>query len=210
LTLSRLVVTAFLLAATSAHAQRPVCAPVGAEERVQPFCAPLSLYAAVRFLSEFTVDHHFKPAPPAIQRSALDTTRFVIGKQLADNPALETFLRGLEPLRFIQLDRSTGTLVSDFGKNERRFQGSLKGVEGEPALTVRMPASLQGGYWRAPDVLQIAFWQNQRFAVRMDYGNGRAFDAEVECIALSPDGLLARFASPGAAPLLLQFRECEQ
>lgn len=204
------VATVLLLAATPADAQRPVCAPLGPGERVQPVCAPLSVYGALRFLADFTVDHHFKPAPPAIQRSAVEASQPVIGHLLRDNAGLKDFLAGLAPLRFIQLDRSTGSVLADFAAGPREFAGELSSVEGKPKVTLRLPATLQGGYWRAPDVLQIAFWNEQRLAVRAEYGSGRAFDAEVECIALSPDELLVRFDPPDQAPLLVKFRECDQ
>jgi hypothetical protein len=205
-----LLAAALALAATRADAQLPICAPLGPDELVQAACAPYSLYPAVRLLADFTVDHLFKPAPPPIQRTLLEAGQLFAAKQIADNPPLQSFLENLAPLRFSQLDRTTGTLIADFNANKREFQGRLVGVEGEPTLSLRVPAILQGGYWRGPDVLQIAFWEKERIAVRLAPNGGLAFDGEVECLVLSPDGLLLRFAPEPRTPLLLELRECGQ
>jgi len=208
--LTRLFAATVLLTATSAHAQHPVCAPLAPGEAVHAVCAPFSLYAAVRLTADFTVDHLFKPSPPTIQRSVLEASQHFAAKQIADNPALKSFLAALVPLRFSQLDRTTGTVQADFSTNPREFEGRLAGVEGEPTLALRLPATLQGGYWRAPDVLQIAFWEQGRVAIRTDHGGGRVVEGEVECVALSPNYLLARFAPATTPPLLVRFRECDQ
>lgn len=208
--ISWLAATAFLLGATAARAQRPVCAPLGPAEAVQPVCAPFSLFPAVRFVADFTVDHLFKPAPPAVQRTVLETGQLFAAKQIGDNPALQSFLAALAPVRFLQLDRTTGTVLADFHSSPREFEGPVAGVEDEATLTLRMPGKLQGGYWRAPDVLQIAFWEHARVALHIAYSGRRVFDAEVECVALSPDGLLVRFTPSQLAPVLVRFRECDQ
>ena len=207
---SGLAVAAFTLAVGTAHAQLPVCAALGPDERVQVVCAPFSLFPAVRFLADFTVDQLFKPAPPPIQRTLLEAGQLFAAKAIGDNPDLESFLAALAPLRFTQLDRTTGSLLAVFDQDQREFEGRLEGVEGEPTLTLHLPRSLQGGYWRGPDVLQIALWEKQRIALRIAREGGGVFEGDVDCLALSADGLLVRFSPSTTAPLLVLFRECPQ
>jgi len=193
-----------------AHAQRPICAPPGPDERVHAICTPFSLFPAVRFLADFTVDQLFKPAPPPFTRSLLEFGQLFAVKEIAASPPLKDFLAVLAPLRFAQLDRTTGTVFADFDAGRKEFDGELAGVAGQPAMTLRLPRHLQGGYWRGPDVLQVAFWEHGRMGVRITHEGGRVFEGEVECAALSPDGLLVRFEPAVMPPLLVQFRECEQ
>lgn len=204
------VMAAIALAAPTVHAQMSVCAALRRDEYVQRVCAPIfSVLPAVRFLDDFTVDHLFKPAPPLIERSILETSRIFATKEIDDNPALKSFLGALAPLRFSQLDRTTGTLQADFDGNQRQFEGLLAGVEARPTLTLRLPRRLDSGYWRGPDVLEIVFWERSRIAVRVDPGGGRVFEGEVECLSLSPDGLLMRFTPATTPPLLVSFGECD-
>lgn len=203
-----LAVASFLLVATSAHAQRAVCAPVAPDEQVQTACMPFSLFPSVRFLADFTVDQLFKPAPPPFQRTLLEVSSLFVGKTIADNPELKRFLGALAPIRFTQFDRTTGSVLADFEDNKREFQSRLEGLEGSPQLTVLVPRQLQGGYWRGPDVLQIAFWDNGRIAIRVTGTSGPDFVGDVRCLSLTPDGLLVRFAGSTTPPLLAMFREC--
>jgi hypothetical protein len=46
--------------------------------------------------------------------------------------------------------------------------------------------------------------------VRIQVPGGPRVDGEVACLALSPDGLLIRFAPETIAPVFLFFRECPQ
>jgi len=205
-----LIGLAMLLTAASAEAQRPVCAPVGPDEKVKTTCLPFSLFPVVDFLADFTVDQLFKPAPPPIRRDVLEAVQLLAGKPVSDNPELQQFLAALSPLHFTQLDRTTGSVLADFEGDKRELKTRLEGLPGSPTLILRAPLHLQGGYWRGPDVLQVAFWDKGRFALRMAVENGPALEGEVECVALSPDGVLVRFAPATTPPLLALFRECPQ
>ncbi|MFN2375931.1 MAG: hypothetical protein ABR538_05295 [Candidatus Binatia bacterium] len=203
-----LVAAAFVLLAAPARAQRPVCADLAQGEAVQVACRPFTLFAVVRFLSDFTVDHLFKPSPPPVQRSVMEAVQVFGSKEIIDNPALKEFLSGLAPLRFTQLDRTTGAVLADFTKSPREFRATLEGTGAELALT--LPAVAQGGYWRAPDVLQVAFWEKGRFGFSLTSKDRPAMAAEIGCLSLTPDGLLLRFEPASIPPLLVLFRECQE
>jgi hypothetical protein len=203
--LAALASAAFLFAASPAHAQQPVCDPVAAGEPVVTVCRSASLFPAVRFLADFTVDQLFKPAPPAFERTALGIADVFVPRETSDK-SLRKILGALAPIRFLQLDRTTGSLVADWTDGEHEARTKLSGMFGELSVTLRLPNVLEGGYWRGPDVLQIALWK--RIGVHVDSTDGTTFDSDVSCLSLSPEQLVVRFAAAGVPPLVVQFREC--
>lgn len=205
----RLALAALLLtlSASASQAQRPVCAPVAPGEPVITVCRSFSLYPVVRFLSDFTVDHLFKPAPPPFARSLVDAARLISSKEIADHERVEKLLAELSPILFTRLDRTTGSVVADWKASARELITTLDAADEKPSLAVRLPELVRGGYWRGPDVLQIAFWEGNSIAVEVATG-GTTFGGDVECLSLSPDTLLLRFRSAASPPLSIQLREC--
>ncbi len=191
-----------------ARAQQPICPPLAPGEAVLTSCRPLSSAPAIRLLADFTVDHLLKPAPPAFGRGALELAQPFVGKELRDNPDLTAFLNALPSVRFTQLDRGTGTLAADFSGARREFQSPMQGVSGEPTLAIRFPEHLEGGYWRAPDALQVAFWEGKRIDARLVAADGTTREVTLQCLALGPDGLLLRMGPDGSPPIFLAFRDC--
>jgi hypothetical protein len=203
------VALAVVLGSSPAFAQLPVCPAVAPGERVQLSCKPFSLLSVGRFLADFSVDQLFKPSPPPFRRTILEAAQLFVPKELSDSPALLAWTAALAPLRFTQLDRTTGTVQADYSKSDRDFEETVAGFGSEVRLTLRMPERLQGGYWRAPDVLQITFWERQRAAFVVESPAGSRVEAELECVSLTPDGLLLRL-SGGLPPILVLVRECPQ
>ncbi|HEY2773500.1 MAG TPA: hypothetical protein VGK20_05555 [Candidatus Binatia bacterium] len=207
-----------LLLAAPAHAQRPVCASLAPGERATISCRPFSLSPVVRFLADFSVDQLFKPTPPAFQRTALEMAPLFAAKEVSDDAALQKLLSSLPPLRFSQIDRSTGTVLAELGDSATNADLVLDKIDRAPRLAVRLPRVIAGGYWRGPDVLQIAFWENKRVGMTLSFAGGTvggaaggvAAGGDVDCVALSPEGLLVRFAPASVAPLLVLFRDCPQ
>lgn len=193
---------------TPAIAQQPVCRPLAPGEAAIRSCRPPCLDAAVRLLADFSVDQIFKPAPPTFGRNPLDLAQALVGKELRDNPQLAAFLASLPSLRFRQLDRVTGTLVAEFPESRRVFETRLEGVPGEPTLAIKFPEHMEGGYWRAPDALQIAFWEGKRMDARLASATGATLEGTLQCLALSPDGLLLRMGPGDKPPIFFAFREC--
>lgn len=204
-TLAAILAPAF---ASPALAQLPVCRPLGADEDVVVSCRPFSLFPTARFLADLSIDQLFKPAPPPVGRSVLEMVQLFAGKEVLDHPDWKKFAGALPPVRFQQLDRTTGTVLGDFADATPELSAPLDKVEGSPTLTVSLPAVLQGGYWRGPDALQVAFWEKQRAAVKLAWPGGRSFQGEIDCVSMTPDGVLIRFAPASTPPLLMLFRDC--
>jgi hypothetical protein len=195
------------LQASSSLAQQPVCRPVAAGEAVRVAYSAASLEPVARLLADFAIDHLLKPSPPDFERTMPQVARPFVAQQLIDNPALAGFLRGLSPLHFTQLDRTTGTVIADLRKDTREYRAPLDGVPGSPTLSLRLPERLEGGYWRGPDVLQVAFWERKRAQGRLEWTGGPAVEGELECLSLTSSGLLVRFAAAGTPALLVKFEE---
>lgn len=202
-----LAALAFAIPASPSFAQQPVCRPVAAGEAVRVAYRAASLEPVGRMLADFAIDHLFKPSPPDFERTMPQVARPFVAQEMIDNPALATFLRGLSPLRFTQLDRTTGTVIGDFRKDSREYRAPMDGIEGSPTLTLRMPERLEGGYWRGPDVLQVAFWERKRAQARLEWSGGPVVDGELDCVSLTSTGLLLRFAAAGTPALLVKFEE---
>ena len=77
-------------------------------------------------------------------------------------------------------------------------------------LELRFPEALDGGYWRGPDALQIAFWEKYRLGLRVLRRGAEVAAGDVACLALSPDGIMVRFADASATPFFLRIRDCDE
>ena len=192
----------------AAAAQRPICLPVSPTEAVQTICKPFSLYSAVRLLSDFTVDQLFKTAPPPFRKEFAEFVQAIAADNLTANPSLQKFLRAMPPLQFSQLDRSSGTLLADSIDEIPVFEERLVFGDARPTVSLRIPRQIAGGYWRGPDVLQIALWENRRPRVRIAPDNLEAIEVELECISIAPDAAILRFAPSTVPPLVIRFVDC--
>jgi len=193
---------------TIASAQHPVCAGPAAGEVLRTSCRSWAAASVLRFLDDFTVDHLLKPAPPPFERTWPQFLAPFASKNLTEKDGFRALARSLEPLRFTQLDRTTGTVISDLAAAPRQVDVESEGFGELVSLRLTFPEVLEGGYWRGPDVLQIAFWQKHRLGIRVDLGGNPVVQGEIACLILSPDGLLLRFAEEGSAPVFLQLRDC--
>jgi hypothetical protein len=93
-------------------------------------------------------------------------------------------------------------------EEQRSFASSHEAGSKKYELAVRLPAKLAGGYWRTPGALQIAFWEKQRASFSLSAPGTERVEAEVECVAVSADGI--RMVTTGTTPdVLVRFEECQ-
>ncbi len=192
-----------------AAAQFPVCAAPAAGEVFRTACRTWEAAGVLQLLDELTVDHLFKPEAPPFERTWTQLLAPFTSKNLVENEEFRARAMALAPLRFTQLDRTTGTVSTDLASAPRELEIESRGFGDPVQLRIRFPEALDGGYWRGPDVLQIAFWERNRLGLTVVHGGSEVVSGDVECVALSPDGVLVRFAG-GVAPLFLRTRDCEQ
>jgi hypothetical protein len=194
---------------TPARAQRPVCVAPGPTEPHHVFCLSDAYFPVVRLISDFTVDHLFKPAPPAFRRTFSDFLAPLAGYQMATHPELAGQLKALE-LKFTQLDRTTGVLVGDFAKLENASR-AINGVWNENklplTLQVDVPARVEGGYWRSPDAVQLAFWKGKSPIIKVAADGQTTIGGAVDCLGFSSNGVHVRFRD-GATPVMFRARSC--
>jgi len=199
-----------ILAAGPAAAQNPVCAAPAAGEVLRTSCRAWASASVVRLLDDFTVDHLLKPSLPSFERTWPQLVAAFASRSLSENDAFRALAKSLEPLRFTQLDRTTGTVSCDLAASPRQVDVESVGFGGVPAsLHLALPEVLEGGYWRGPDVVQIVFWQRHRLGMRVNLDGTAVAQGDVQCLSLSPDGLLVRFAEEGNAPVFIKIRDCE-
>jgi len=189
-------------------AQVPICAPPSPSEPYYTACAPGGRIAAARMLFDLTVDHIFKPDSGQLLRRPVDVLRAIVSDEtLEKNAGLRAYLDGLAPLTLTKIDTATGLAELTVADDARRFSGPLAVGETPVSLTIQLPPKISGGYWRTPGVLQMAFWEGQRAKVGLTMPDGRSIDAEIECLAVSTDGL--RIVTAGATPdVIVRFEDC--
>ncbi|HXC51676.1 MAG TPA: hypothetical protein VN634_12370 [Candidatus Limnocylindrales bacterium] len=205
-----LVVVAACCSAVTAEAQQPICPQFVRGQQVAVVCRASYGFSVVRFAADFTVDHLLKPLPWSFERSLSQIAQAFAFKELRDNPELAKFLLAIAPIRFAQLDRTTGTVSAAFESNERAYSAPVSGVTGTPKFSLDLPERLEGGYWRAPDVVQIAFWQGKRMHVRLENADGNAIDGEIACVSMTPDGVSITFAQESTPAVFLMTRGCSE
>jgi hypothetical protein len=197
------------LAGFSAAAEPPVCAPPSAGEVFRTSCRSWDTGAVVQLLDELTVDHLFKPELPAFERTWIQLFAPFTSKNLVESEAFRKLAQQLEPLRFTQLDRTTGTVSASLASAPREADVQALAFGEAVRLHLRFPETLDGGYWRSPDTLQVAFWEKYRLGLRVTRGDAVVAAGDVACVALSPDGLMIRFAEKENPPFFLRIRDCE-
>ncbi len=193
---------------TPAVAQQPVCPPPSPSQLYYATCGLRVMMPVRRFLTEFAVDHLFKPASLPFERSPLDLVAPLAGSQFEADGDLSEQLGSLAPLRFTRLDKSTGTVDAAFGEGTRSFSAALEVPEGQHRLSFELPERLAGGYWRTPEVLQVAFWEGKRIAFVLELADGQRREGGISCLSLSSESLRLVTSDPIAPDFLLNFREC--
>ena len=192
-----------------AGAQQPICPVLGAGAIRATICMPGGALRASRFLADLAIDQHFKGGPPPFERRPEEIVRlFVASEALEELPTLVAALRGLTPLAFTALDTTTGLFQSSVEDATRNIAWEGEIDERRYVVRATVPARLAGGYWRAPDVLHLAFWEGARMHVDVEAGEVR-LGATIACVALTSEGL--RVVTAGAEPreLVLTYGRCE-
>jgi hypothetical protein len=109
---------------------------------------------------------------------------------------------------FAKIDTATGTL--DFAVDEvrRNFVGDIDTGTKPVHVSWELPARVNGGYWRTPDVLQVAFWQGKRPRMRLAVAGGE-LAAEIECLDVSADGVRIVASGVDTPDILIRFDQCD-
>jgi len=205
--------TAWLVSlSTASHAQHPICAPPSPSQTYLAICKPglSSIQASAFFLTRFSVDHLFKPPQKTFSYTLVEFAAPFVGRQLAEDEDLYDAVRNLPAIKFARLDNSTGTLVAIFEESLRSLNGRFDDDDQQSRLSLELPARLEGGYWRAPDVLQMAFWTNHRPSIRFEFENRTVIESEISCISMSADSLKIDLVEDDQPGILVSLGSCEE
>lgn len=209
--LGKTAIAALALVGTSgvAVAQMPVCPDPDPKAPVWSICAPAGRYVTIAFLSNLAIDQLLRGDSGALEREPRKVFESVVdGDTFEQQETLANWLGTLKPLRLTRLDTATGTFVLDTEEDRRKFASPLE-VAGLPHdVSVGLPARLEGGYWRTPGVLQMAFWKEHRARVSVKSPAAGTFEAEIECAVVSADGVRLVTAGEETADVLLGFGPC--
>lgn len=203
-------VLAALAQASLAHAQLPVCAQPSPSQTYYTACAAGGRMLAARFLSDLAIDHLMKGETDPVRRRLGDLLRSAVTKDTREaNGAFLDALDRLEPITLTRLDTTTGNVQLAVDEDHRRFSGSVEAGERQATVSWELPARLAGGYWRTPATLQIAFWEGQRPRLDVETKGGK-FSGEIECVAVSTDGIRVVTSGGAETPdVLVLFDACE-
>jgi hypothetical protein len=191
-----------------ARAQLPVCPQPSPDQTYYTACSPSGRYIATRLLFDLAIDHVMKADTDLVGRRVGDLLRASMSKEtLEKNDTLRSYVDGLDVLKLSRIDIATGTLLLDVAAESRRFAGTIDVGTSPVKVAWDLPERLAGGYWRTPSVLQIAFWEGKR--ARIDLGlPGGELKAEIECLAISIDGIRIVTSGSDTPDILVRFEEC--
>ena len=111
-------------------------------------------------------------------------------------------------MKLTRLDTATGTLRMDVGDEERSFRSTIVVGNATTDVSLSLPERIEGGYWRTPGVLQMAFWKDRQVHIHVDVPGGDPFDADIECAAISGDGVRLVTSGDDIADVLVRFDSC--
>jgi len=198
-----------LTQAASAEAQLPVCAQPTPTQTYYTACATGGRILVARLLGDLAVDHLMKADSQPVQRRLGDLLRNVTSDDTRDkNTGLRNALDLLAPLTLTKIDTATGTLLLTIEDDRRRFSGTLEGATTSTTLSWELPPRIGGGYWRTPATIQIAFWAGQRFRFDLESATAEKVSAEIECLAISVDGIRIVTTGVDTPDILVRFDEC--
>jgi len=201
-----------VLSSVSSQAQQPICAPPVPTQTYLDVCHSSSFVVrdVTRLLSRFSVDHVFKLPPPAFSYSFKEFVSPLIADLLNRYEDLDAFISGLAAVQFTRLDYSTGTLSANLEDAPRSFSTELENDDDEKSrLALQLPILLEGGYWRAPDVVQMAFWNDHRPSFTFELDDGKVVEGDVKCISLSASNLKIDLENEDQPEIVISFGGCE-
>lgn len=194
----------------AAPAQAPICPEPDGEQPVYTACIPGGRFLVVPLLTSFAVDVLLKGDSAPVAREPRAILASVAGSEtLEKNAALTDYLGRLEPLTFTRIDTATGTLCLDVADDERSFAATVIAGGAEHSVKIELPARLEGGYWRTPGVVQMAFWKGQRASFSLKSPGGLELAAEIDCIVVSADGIRLTTSDPSVPDVFVGFDACE-
>ncbi len=202
------IALATLAQAGVAHAQLPVCPQPSPDQAYYTACSPAGRYIATRLLFDLAIDHVMKADTDLVGRRIGDLLRASMSSETLDkNDALRSYVDRLDVLKLSRIDIATGTLLLNVAAESRRFAGTIDVGTSPVTVSWELPERLAGGYWRTPSVLQVAFWEGQRARFDIGLPSGE-LKAEVECLAISIDGIRIVTSGGDTPDILVRFDEC--
>jgi len=193
----------------AALAQSPVCPRPIPDRPVHVACAPGGRFAAAAILSNFAIDQTMRGDVGTFQRAPHGIFTSVTSQETQDgNAALGAWLARLAAASFTRLDTATGTLRMDVDEEDRSFTTRMETGETTTDLSLTLPQRVEGGYWRTPGVLQIAFWKGRRVGFKASVAGASELASEVECLTISGDGIRLLLSADEAPDVLVRFDSC--
>jgi hypothetical protein len=206
---SATAVLSLLVRASLAAAQQPVCAQPDPERPVYELCAPGARFVVSAILTDLAIDETIRGQGAPILREPRALFHSVASQTTLDkNPALDEFLTHLSPVKLTRFDTATGALRMDVGEEERNFHSTIVLGDAATDLSLSLPERIEGGYWRTPGALQMAFWKDRRIRIHVNVSSGEPFDAEIECAAISGDGIRLVTSGDDIPDVLVHFDSC--
>lgn len=171
-------------------------------------CLPGGRFPATTLLSNLAIDHLLRADSRPIERRPREILESVAAKDFLDARGdLVEWTGRLGAVKMTRLDTSTGTLKLDVDEEQRRFASAMDVGGASWDVEFTLPARVEGGYWRTPAVLQVAFWKGSRVAVKAS-GPGVDVVAEIECAVFAVDGVRLVTADAAVPDILVSFGGC--
>lgn len=198
-----------LLVPLAVVAQQPVCPEPPLGQAYWKACNVGGELTATRWLTDFSVDHHFKGRIMPFRRSPADLFGlFYPSPALPEGHPLAAYFANLAPLSLRALDTSTGTLEWPVAEEARQYAARIDMAWLPVDLEWQLPALVAGGYWRTPTSLQIVFWEGQRPKLSIVRPEHPRLGGEIHCVAITSEGLRVATTDAGEPQILVSYAGC--
>ncbi|HEY2773497.1 MAG TPA: hypothetical protein VGK20_05540 [Candidatus Binatia bacterium] len=193
----------------AAPGQVPVCPQPDPERPMISACAAGGRYAVAAFLNNLSIDQTLRGEGAPILRDlhSVFATSAPQGFQ-KQNAEVGDYLGHLPPLRLSRFDTASGSVEMAVPDDSRTAQFELQAGGHDLKLGIELPERIEGGYWRTPGVLQVAFWSGRRAKFHTQLTDGSAFDAEIACLVVSGDGIRIVTTGDDTPDVLVRMDAC--
>lgn len=188
----------------------PVCAQPDLSAPVYTACLSNGRYPVISQLTDLAIDQLLKGDGAPLSRDLHAIFVAAANKDFVEaNRPLADYVAHLGSIELRRLDTSSGTLQLDVAEADRKFSAPIFIRNSSYDLSLELSARIEGGYWRTPAVLQVAFWKGQRPSFRVGKGDDVAVTAEIECLVVAVDGIRIVTAGQQTPDVLVRFDSCE-
>jgi hypothetical protein len=207
--LGGVLVAGLTLTPTAAPAsQHPLCPQPRPDDTYYHVCRAGLRPAVSKFLHDLSVDHLY--LPPATFSRQIGTVLQTLGMDAfieADAAELQPRLDTHGNIEFTRLDESTGEFLNK-GSGPETLAVERTYLGRKYQITLTLPETLQGLYWRSPIQLELMFYKGHGLRLHLVPSGGEPFEQDIVCVSVTPERARVVTADPNHRHLIAVYEDC--